>query len=214
MNHDRATSGENLLQAGLESLRDNWGWVLTSGIAFVILGGIALSYSALATLASVFVLGWVLVFAGIFEAMHAFKIPRWSGFLLELLGAILYLVVGMLMIARPETGAVSLTLLIGAFFLVGGIFRAVTAATIRPPSWGWLLMNGLVTLLLGLLILVEWPASGLWVIGMFLGIDLVFNGAWLIMLALGVRKVGREACDATSGSPEALGGRPAHQPGA
>jgi len=214
MNHDRPTSGESLLQEGLESLSDNWGWVFASGIAFVILGGIALSYSALATLASVFVLGWVLVFAGIFEAMHAFKIPRWSGFLLELLGAILYLVVGVLMVARPETGAVSLTLLIGAFFLASGLFRIVAAATIRPSSWGWLLMNGLVTLLLGLLILVEWPASGLWVIGMFLGIDLIFNGTWLVMLALGVRKVGRETRDTASGSPEALEGRPAHQPGA
>lgn len=214
MNHGRSTSGERLLQAGLESLSDNWGWVLASGIAFVILGGIALSYSALTTLASVFVLGWVLVFAGIFEAMHAFKIPKWSGFLLELLAAILYLVVGVLMIARPETGAVSLTLLIGAFFLAGGLFRIIAAATLRPPSWGWLLMNGLVTLLLGLLILAEWPASGLWVIGMFLGIDLVFNGTWLIMLALGVRKVGREIRDTISGSPEALEGRPAHQPGA
>lgn len=107
MNHGRATNGESLLQAGLESLSDNWGWVLASGIA--------LSYSALTTLASVFVLGWVLVFAGIFEMVHAFKIPRWSGFLLELLAAILYLVVGVLMIARPETGALSLTLLFAAF---------------------------------------------------------------------------------------------------
>lgn len=210
MNHGRPSNRESLLQAGLESLSDNWGWVFASGIAFVILGGIALSYSALTTLASVFVLGWVLVFAGIFEAMHAFKIPRWSGFLLELLAAILYLVVGVLMIARPETGAVSLTFLIGAFFLASGLFRIVAAATLRPPSWGWLLMNGLVTLVLGLLIIAEWPASGLWVIGMFLGIDLIFSGTWLIMLALGVRKVGRETRD----SPGAFEGRPAHQPGA
>jgi uncharacterized membrane protein HdeD (DUF308 family) len=153
--------------------------VLVSGIAFVVLGVIALAFSVMTTLASVFVLGWILAFAGIFEAFHAFKLPRWSGFLLELLAAILYVVVGVLMIVRPAAEALSLTLLIGAFFLVGGIFRIVAAAAMRPPHWVWLLMSGLVTLVLGLLIVAEWPASGLWVIGMFLGIDLIFSGTSL-----------------------------------
>ncbi len=121
MNNDSFTRWDSLTQTGLESASKNWGWVLASGIAFVVLGVIALAFSVMTTLASVFVLGWILAFAGIFEAVHAFKLPRWSGVLLELLVAILYVVVGVLMIVRPAAGALSLTLLIGAFFLAGGL---------------------------------------------------------------------------------------------
>ena len=213
MNYDSVTRWDSLTQTGLESASKNWGWVLVSGIAFVVLGVLALAFSMLTTLASVFVLGWLLVFAGIFEAVHAFKLPRWSGFLLELLTAILYVIVGVLMIIRPATGALSLTLLIGAFFLVGGLLRIVAAAAMRPPNWGWLLVSGIVTLLLGLLIVAEWPASGLWVIGMFLGIDLVFSGTSLIMFSFGLRNLARAIRDISVGSPGTFEGRQVHQQG-
>jgi uncharacterized membrane protein HdeD (DUF308 family) len=203
MNGDSFTKWDSAAHAGLDPATRNWRWVLASGIAFVVLGFVALAFSVLTTLASVFVLGWILAFAGIFEAVHAFKIPRWSGFLFDLLAAILYVVVGALMIVRPGAGALSLTLLIGAFFLVGGAFRVVTAGIVRPPNWGWLVVSGLVTLLLGLLIVSEWPASGLWVIGMFLGIDLVFSGTWLTMLALGLRHLAREIEGHRLGQPNA-----------
>jgi uncharacterized membrane protein HdeD (DUF308 family) len=189
MNHDPTISRETLLQTDLKSIHDNWKWLLASGIAFVLFAAIALGYSALVTLASVFVFGWLLVFGGIFEAVHAFKIPQWSGFLLELLVSILYVVVGALMVLNPAVGAVSLTLLIAAFFLVGGIFRIVAAAALHPPRWGWLVASGLVTLLLGILIWAQWPVSGLWVIGLFVGIDMLFAGTWMIMLALAARKL-------------------------
>ena len=90
MNHDSFTRWDTLAQTDLESASKNWGWVLVSGIAFVVLGVVALAFSVMTTLASVFVLGWILAFAVIFEAVHAFKMPRWSGVLLELLAAILY----------------------------------------------------------------------------------------------------------------------------
>jgi uncharacterized membrane protein HdeD (DUF308 family) len=189
MNYDSTISGETLLQTNLNSIHENWKWVLASGIAFVVFGAIALAYSVLVTLASVFVFGWLLVFGGVFEAVHAFKNARWGGFLLELLTSILYVVVGVLMVVNPGVGAVSLTLLMAAFFRVGGIFRIVAAAALRPPRWGWLVTSGLITLLLGILIWMEWPVSGLWVIGLFLGIDMLFTGTWLIMLALAARRL-------------------------
>ena len=213
MNADSFARWDSLTQTGLESASKNWRWVLASGMAFVMLGALALAFSVMTTLASVFVLGWILAFAGIFEAVHAFKLPRWSGVLSELLAAILYVVVGVLMIVRPAAGALSLTLLIGAFFLVGGIFRIVAAAVMRPPNWGWLLVSGIVTLLLGLLIVAEWPASGLWIIGMFLGIDLIFSGISLTMFAFGLRNLTRASRDTSVGSPGTFEGRTAHQPG-
>lgn len=147
----------------------------------------AFSYSVLVTLASVFVLGWVLVFGGIFQAIHAFKVSQWRGFFLELLLTILYVVVGLVMVAQPEAGALSVTFLITAFFLVGGLSRIIAGTILHPPGRTWLLLSGTVTLLLGILIWAEWPASGLWVIGTFVAVDMVFSGSWLIMLALNAR---------------------------
>lgn len=161
-----------------------WRWALASGIAFVSLGAMAFGYSVLVTLASVFVLGWALVFGGLFQAIHAFKVSQWNGFLLELPLAILYMVVGLVMVAHPEAGAMSVTLLIAAFFLVGGLFRIFAGTMLHPPGRAWLLVSGVVPLLLGMLIWAEWPASGLWVIGTFVAIDMVFSGTRLIMLAL------------------------------
>lgn len=201
MNYDSTISRETQLQTNLNSIHENWKWVLASGIAFVLFGAIAVGYSALVTLASVFVFGWLLVFGGIFEAVHAFKAARWGGFLLELLTSILYVVVGVLMVVNPGVGAVSLTLLIAAFFLVGGIFRIVAAASLRPPTWGWLIVSGMVTLLLGILIGMEWPVSGLWVIGLFLGIDMLFTGTWLIMLALAARRLPISRAQESLGAP-------------
>ena len=182
------SSGDPIL-GDLDAIRLNWRWILASGIGFVSLGAMAFGYSILVTLASVFVLGWALVFGGIFQAIHAFKVSPWSGFLLELLLSILYVVVGLVMVTHPEAGAMSLTLLVGAFFLVGGLFRMFAGAMLHPPGRAWLLLSGVVTLLLGVLIWAEWPASGLWVIGTFVAIDMIFSGTWLIMLAVNARSL-------------------------
>jgi uncharacterized membrane protein HdeD (DUF308 family) len=180
------SSGDPIL-GDLDAIRHNWRWILASGIGFVSLGAMAFGYSVLVTLASVFVLGWVLVFGGILQAIHAFKVSQWSGFLLELVLAILYVVVGLVLVAQPEAGALSVTFLIAAFFLVGGLSRIFVGTMLHPPGRAWLLLSGVVTLLLGMLIWAEWPASGLWVIGTFVAIDMVFSGTWLIMLALNAR---------------------------
>ena len=187
MNANAIISSGDPVFGGLDAVRHNWRWVLASGLAFVSLGSLALGYSVLVTLASVFVLGWALVFGGIFQAIHAFRVSQWSGFLLELVLAILYVVVGLVMVTHPEAGAISLTLLMGAFFLVSGLFRIFAGTMLHLPGRAWLLLSGVVTLLLGMLIWAEWPASGLWVIGMFVAIDMIFSGTWLIMLALNAR---------------------------
>ncbi len=189
MNSNTLISSGELISGDFDVVRRNWGWVLASGLAFVSLGSLAFGYSVLTTLASVFVVGCALVFGGLFQAMHAFKVSQWSGFFLELLLAILYVVVGLMLVAHPGVGASSLTLLLVAFFLVGGLSRIVAGTLRHPPGWVWLLVSGAVTVCLGLLIWAEWPVSGLWVIGMFVAIDMIFGGTWLIMLALKARSV-------------------------
>ena len=103
--------------------------------------------------------------------------------------AVLFGVIGILILWRPLVTAEILTLLMGAFFLVAGLFQLITPFVISLPDWGWHTLNGLITLLLGILVLAQWPVSGLWVIGLFVGIELVFYGVAWIALALDLRSL-------------------------
>ena len=175
---------------GLAEVRRNWGWFLGLGIALVALGMIALGAVVATTIVSVLLFGWLLLVGGLLEAVHAFWRERgWSGFFLDLLGGILYVVVGFLIVANPAATAVTLTMLIALFLMFGGIFRIVVAFMLRVPHWGWLVVHGGVNLLLGMAIWTRYPWDGLWVIGMFIGIELLFNGWTLIMLGLAAKKL-------------------------
>jgi uncharacterized membrane protein HdeD (DUF308 family) len=173
----------------LEEFRHNWGWFLVLGVALVILGTVALGWSVFVTLASILFFGWLLIFAGALETIQAFWQRKWGGFFLHLLGGILSVVVGIIIVANPGAGALVLTLVMAVFFMVAGLFRIITALVTRFPHWGWLLFSGLITLGLGLLIWRQWPLSGLWVIGTFIGIDMIITGWTWIMLSLAGRRL-------------------------
>src|SRR5574340_170207 len=196
---------ENQILAGLETMRKHWRYFLASGIAFLVLGTIALAFATLSTLAAVFGFGVALFFGGMFQTVHAFTTSKWSGFLLDLLVGMLYITAGLLMAVHPLAGAQSLTLLLVAFFLVMGMSRTMGALMLRPPSWGWLLLSGIVTFLLGIVVWVQWPESALWVIGTLVAIDMIFNGVWLVMLALSARGLSpREIQERTAGQSSAI----------
>jgi uncharacterized membrane protein HdeD (DUF308 family) len=172
----------------MEALSKNWGWLLALGILMIILGVFAIGAPAVATLAAQVALGWILVIGGIAEGIHAFMAQRWRGFLLELLSAILYVAVGVLLLVNPVAGALALTVVLAVFLIVEGIFKAIMALRVRDHrGWGWLLASGILSLILGILIWSEWPYSGLWIIGLLVGIQLLFTGWALIMLALAAR---------------------------
>jgi uncharacterized membrane protein HdeD (DUF308 family) len=172
----------------MEALSKNWGWLLALGILMIILGVFAIGTPVMATIAFQVVLGWLLVIGGIAEAIHAFMAQSWRGFLFELLSAILYVVVGVLLLVNPLLGAAALTLLLAVFLVVEGIFKIVMALRVRDHrGWGWLLASGILSLILGAMIWAQWPASGLWVIGLLVGIQLLFTGWSLVMLALAAR---------------------------
>jgi uncharacterized membrane protein HdeD (DUF308 family) len=163
-------------------------WVFFAlGLVSVIVGMMAIGSAFLATLASVTLFGALLFVAGIAEVIHSVMVRNLSGFALHLLSAVLYLLVGLFMLEDPVRAAAVLTLLLSASFLVGGLLRLVFSLAVRFPSWPWVLLNGVVDLVLGVLIWREWPESSLWVIGLFVGIELLFHGwSWMI-LALTVR---------------------------
>jgi uncharacterized membrane protein HdeD (DUF308 family) len=134
----------------------------------------ALGWSVLTTLVSVVLFGWFLLLGGVLSVVHAFLQRRWGGFFLELFAGILYAVFGLMVVGNPAASAFALTLLIAVFLMIGGIFRIITALTVRFHHWIWVLLNGVVSLLLGLIIWSQLPLSALWVIGLFIGIDMIF----------------------------------------
>ena len=171
----------------IQGLQKNWGWLLALGIISIVLGILALGSSVFFTIASMIFFGWILLIMGILELVYSFWQRHWGGFFLHLLNGILASVVGVIMIGNPAASALFLTLMLAMFFMVAGLFRIITSLAMRFPSWGWRLFNGIISLLLGILLWAQWPWSGLWAIGMFIGVDLIFSGWGSVMLALAAR---------------------------
>jgi uncharacterized membrane protein HdeD (DUF308 family) len=175
------------LRHGLSALRGNWLWFVVLGGVLVALGIIALGSVVIASLAAAVAIGILLLLAGVGEVIGAFWCRGWSGFFLELLSGVLSIVVGLLFLRAPLNALAALTLLIACFLMVGGIFKIVAALSYRFAAWGWSLASGIIDVILGVMIWQEWPASALWVIGLFVGINLLFRGINWIALGLALR---------------------------
>lgn len=158
---------------------------LAVGISLIILGLLAVFFSTFTTILSVIVLGAIIFVGGVIgliDTITFWRVKGHHGFLLNLVMSILYVVVGIMLISRPVSGAMSLTLLVGTFYLILGLFRLFYSMISQPPNWKWAFFNGLVSLILGLFILAGWPVASLFIIGLFIGIDLLVAGwAYLMM---------------------------------
>jgi len=173
--------------SGMEGVRKARGWLLGLGIVLILAGTLALGAAVLATIASVLFFGWVLLIAGAIEVGYAFSQPKWGGVILHVVNGVLGVVAGFILVLHPTSGAIVLTLLMAMFFMIGGLFRIITALLMRYPHWSWVLLNGLITFVLGVLIWRQMPGAAFWIIGMFVGIDLIFVGWSWVMLALALR---------------------------
>jgi uncharacterized membrane protein HdeD (DUF308 family) len=174
--------------AEVHDLRRKWGWFVALGIALIVVGLLAMTFPIMATVATVTFLSILLLLGAGAQIASAIWARRWGGFFLHLLYGLLYLVVGALLLERPVVGAAGLTLLMSVLFTAGGLFRIAAALSHRFSGWGWTLVNGIITLILGFLIWRELPEAALWVIGLFVGIDLLFIGWSWVMLGLAVRQ--------------------------
>jgi uncharacterized membrane protein HdeD (DUF308 family) len=159
------------------------GWVTFAGIAMLLVGTAAVIYDVSATAASVIAFGWLLTLAGVMQIVHAFQVRAWSGFVLYLLDGIIRATVGTMLVLYPHAGAEALTLVLSLYFIVSGTFRTVASIMLMFPSWGWSVASGLISVALGVMLAMQWPASSTWFIGFAVGLDLMLGGWALLMFA-------------------------------
>jgi uncharacterized membrane protein HdeD (DUF308 family) len=182
-----------VMRHDLEALRGNWLWFVILGIALAILGTVALGSVAIASLATAVVIGALIFAGGLGETLGAFWCRGWSGFFFHLLSGVLSIVVGVMFFRAPVDALLVLTLLVACYLMVQGIFKIVAAVSFRFAAWGWPLFSGIVDVILGLMIWQQWPASAFWVIGLFVGINLILRGFNWIGLGLAFRSIPRLA---------------------
>lgn len=176
----------------LQSVRAKRGWFIALGLAFIVLGFIALGNLFTASVITALYAGVVILVAGVAQIFHAFGVKGWGSFFYWLIAGVFYAVAGVLIIYQPILAATWMTLFIGIMLAVEGVFRIIAGLRAQPASgWGWILLSGLVTLLLGGLIMARWPVDSLYMLGLFLGVDLVFNGVGTLMFGLALSKAPR-----------------------
>lgn len=165
------------------------GYVFFVGLLLLLLGSAAISAPIIATITSIEVFGWLLIFAGLSQLIFTFFYHESNTFSMHALISILTILMGVLTIIHPEITADTITLLLAAFFLAIGFVRIYSALILRFKEWGWTFVGGILSTLLGILILLHWPSSELWTLGLFIGIELIFTGWSFIFVMIVLKRV-------------------------
>ena len=169
-------------------LKKNWAWMLSLGIVMVILGVIGLGMTVLFNEIVVMYFGFLLLFGSGVQLMQAFRAEAWKGRVWHVLIALVYIVGGIIAVTEPVIAGMTLALLIAWTLIVIGVLRLVMALQMRGAAgWLWTLLGGVLSVVLGVMIINEWPQSGLWVIGLFVAIEILFAGWSQIMIALAAK---------------------------
>jgi uncharacterized membrane protein HdeD (DUF308 family) len=174
---------------GIEPLRAKWGWIAALGVVYIVAGVIALGSMLMATVATVYIVGIMMLISGVAEVINAFQVKTWRKFLFWVLLGVLYVIAGFVTFENPLLAAAILTLMLGCALIISGVMRIILGFSMKQGMpWVWVVFSGVVTLLLGLIILGHWPVSSLYFLGLLLGIDLVFAGASWVGVGLGLKR--------------------------
>ncbi len=157
-------------------------WSIAMGAGLIILGLLTIAVAGFTTYVSVVFLGLVLSVRGIVDAVHAVGSRHDKGFWWKIFGGTLSLVIGVLLISRPVVGILSLTFLIAVFLITSGLFRAIAAPLEQGSQWGWVMFGGIVSLILGFIVLSGWPISAIWFIGLMVGVEILIQGIVMVTL--------------------------------
>lgn len=174
-------------------LRSSWGWLAVLGAISLAGGILALANPFAATMTAALLAAWTFILYGVLQIVQAFRVRgRWPVFLGSLLLGVLALAIGISLIARPMAGIISLTILVAIIFIVLGVVKLMYAYALRPISgWVWVFVSGLLSLVLGGMILADMPWSAASILGILLAVELLSNGAFLLAVAFGLRAANR-----------------------
>jgi len=180
---------EAIATLDIEAVRRRSGWFLALGILMIVLGIVAIGAPFASGIAVDLLIGWLLVISGVAHAFHAFKSSGWRGVLVQFLCGLLYLGVGIMMIVNPIGGLLALTVTVLAYFIVSGIFKIIIAIRSEHlPQRGWVTVSGILSLVLAIYVGSQFPASALWVIGLMVGIEMMFSGWAFVMIAMAAQR--------------------------
>lgn len=194
-------STEKIGNLELEAVMDRRGWFMGLGILLLVLGVIAMGAPLASGIAINLLIGWLLVVSGVAHGIHAFRASGWRGGMMQSLCGLLYLGVGIMMVVNPIAGLLALTVMVMVYFILSGIFKTILAMRVENlPQRGWVTVSGILSLVLAIYVGSQFPASALWVIGLLVGIEMVFSGWSFVMLALAARRIARGG---TAGGAEA-----------
>jgi uncharacterized membrane protein HdeD (DUF308 family) len=188
-----------MMQNSSDLVRSASTWSILWGVSLICLGMLAVAAPMIAAVAVNALIAWLIVLAGVVHLAVAFHSREAGSVIWRLLVGLAYICFGGYLIARPALGVVTLTLLLASLFLVEGIFNIIlffrTPSTLRSS---WFLLDGIVTLLLGLMIYMQWPSSSAWAIGTLVGVSLIFSGISRVMVSMAVRRAAASVSPPTS----------------
>ncbi|SEI17077.1 Uncharacterized membrane protein HdeD, DUF308 family [Rhizobium tibeticum] len=171
------------------SLQSKWGWFVALGVLLIVCGLIAAANIVLATVASVYYVGMLMLIGGIVYLVHAFQVRSWDQVLFWALSGVLYVLAGVFAFTNPLLASAALTLFLSIALLIAGVFRTWVGWRMRPVrGWGWVLASGIITALAGVVIALGWPVNSLWILGLFLACDLLIQGWSMLAFGFAVRR--------------------------
>jgi uncharacterized membrane protein HdeD (DUF308 family) len=176
--------GKQVIDLDIKAVRERRGWFMALGILMIVLGIVAIGAPFASGVAVNLLIGWLLVISGVAHAIHAFKATGWRGGLVQFLCGLLYFGVGLMMIMNPISGLLALTVTILVYFVASGIFKIILAIRAEHlPQRGWVTLSGILSMVLAIYVGSQFPSSALWLIGMLVGIEMLFSGWAFAMIA-------------------------------
>jgi uncharacterized membrane protein HdeD (DUF308 family) len=182
----------NRFRAGLAEIDHKRGWYFALGVLLVILGFVAAGSAVATTMVSVMLFGGLLIIAGISLTVLSFVTGSWSGFFMTLAAGVLLAIAGFAMLNSPPSAATAITMMVGAILIAAGFFRAIASIVMQFPSWGWALVSGIASIIIGGLLITNWQNASLYFLGLYIGIDLIIHGISWIAFSTSVHSLARQ----------------------
>jgi len=184
-----STTSTHSLGSGLSTLSSKWGWAVALGIALIICGVVALLSLVVATAVAVIWIGVMMITAGVIEIAHGYKMKGWGRSILWMITGALYIIGGFFAVVDPIPASIILTLILAIALIIIGCVRTWMGFQLKGEGHkGWVILSGVLTLLFGVVILIHWPYSGLYALGIILGVDLIQTGAGWLHLGFFLKK--------------------------